>query len=117
MGDRAYCFSLHDKRAAAAGRICPGGNSAGWDELIRLGFWGRPRNCQQGNDAPQKEGLIPQSWHAGSVPRQANPALYLRRVQESENNQRVCRGSAGASARTSLKRDSTSETRKGFWKQ
>src|SRR5204862_4258423 len=67
MGDRAYCFSLHDKRAAAAGRICPGGNSAGWDELIRLGFWGRPRNCQQGNDAPQKEGLIPQSWHAGSV--------------------------------------------------
>src|SRR6266853_1899166 len=57
MGNCAYRLSLHAKRAPATGRICAGGDTTGWNEPLRVGFWSGPSDGREANHAAKKEEL------------------------------------------------------------
>src|SRR5258708_15264741 len=56
MGNRTYGLPLHCKRAPAAGRICAGRDSAGWNEPLRVGFWrGCCHECEDNHTAKEEK--------------------------------------------------------------
>src|SRR5437763_14862877 len=107
MGNCPYRLSFHLERAPATRRICAGGDTAGWNEPLRMGFWGGPGNEHEAGDATKAKKLT-------ASLRIGDDQTLLLPTAPSENRYKR-RASTGAADRTFPSRASTSSKRKGFW--
>src|SRR5207302_989284 len=74
MGNCAYRLSLYIERAPATRRIRAGGDTAGWNEPLRVGFWRGPGNGSEADNTAKEEKLIAKSGIARDDQGPANPA-------------------------------------------